>query len=912
MNWKSASLVFILTIQCFNAFGQNQYKIHGKIVDELSKQPLYSCLVQLEGTTIQGTSDDKGNFGIPVVEEGSYVLMISKPGYITIRLPVLYSGETLHLGTLVLEQQAVLEKANTIIQISEDVLLSGERRDAPSVFLQASRDIFLSRAAFDFGQVFFRPRGLDARNTQVMINGIPMNGLVQGSAVWNQWGGLNDVTRNQEITYGLHPSDYGFGGVLGATHIDMRPSGFRPGIRLSSSQSNRSYAGRFMATYTNKMEDKGLFYSVSSSRRWGAEGIVDGTLYDAYAVFGALEYRFHPKNSLGITAIFSPNRRGRSAPITAEVFELVGRNYNPYWGEQDGVVRNSRERRTKVPILLFNHYYTSNTLRLNTGIAYRSGVTENSRLGYYNAPNPDPTYYRYLPSFYLNSAIGANFIAANQAEEGFQQNAQLRWTDFYTANEVNGKAAYLLYDDVVDETQFSINTVANIRLGKLLKIDFGGSYQNFKADNFARIRDLLGADFHEDIDVFSDTRNAINQEVERRNGDIFNYHYRMFVSTSRAFVQSQINRGKWNAFAAVQYSNTSYKREGLFQNERFFNTSLGESEVAQFSNYRLKGGISYAFSGRHQLQWNGIYGNRAPLIQQTFINPRENNEMVPNLKNERIVGTNLDYHMRLPKWTGRLSGFYNRFQDLTDINFFFVESGVGSDFVQEVITDLDELYIGGELGLEYEVSPEVKFTVAAAVGKYVYASNPKLTINFDTAGSEEDFINPEGNVDLGFARLKDYKLARGPQKAMAFGIEYRNPKYWWLGASANYLTNNYASISAITRTPSFILDPETGLPFPGATPENVNALLQQGPLDDVYLLNLVGGKSWLIRDTYISLFASVNNLFDAVFRTGGFEQSRNGNFGQLSQDNLSGTPSFAPKYWYGRGRTYFINLAISF
>ena len=38
----------------------------------------------------------------------------------------------------------------------------------------------------------------------------------------------------------------------------------------------------------------------------------------------------------------------------------------------------------------------------------------------------------------------------------------------------------------------------------------------------------------------------------------------------------------------------------------------------------------------------------------------------------------------------------------------------------------------------------------------------------------------------------------------------------------------------------------------------------------------------------------------------------NGNFGQWQQDHLSGTPSFAPKYWYGYGRTYFLNVAFSF
>lgn len=108
------------------------------------------------------------------------------------------------------------------------------------------------------------------------------------------------------------------------------------------------------------------------------------------------------------------------------------------------------------------------------------------------------------------------------------------------------------------------------------------------------------------------------------------------------------------------------------------------------------------------------------------------------------------------------------------------------------------------------------------------------------------------------------------------------------------------------------MNPETGSAFPEATPENVEKLLKQSPLDDFYLLNLIGGKSWLRKGKYISVFASVNNAFDVQFRTGGYEQSRNGNFGQLQQDNQSGTPSFAPKYWYGYGRTYFLNVAFSF
>ena len=474
------------------------------------------------------------------------------------------------------------------------------------------------------------------------------------------------------------------------------------------------------------------------------------------------------------------------------------------------------------------------------------------------------------------------------------------------------KAAYVLYDDTAEDVQLTFNSVGNFIISDQLQADFGLTYKNLSSTNFAKILDLMGAGFHEDIDPFSNTLNDIGGDVQKKEDDIFNYNYNINASSFEAFSQFRYNQNNWNAFLLGSFSSTAYQREGLFQNERFHDNSLGESENVKFSNFGIKAGFTYKLTGRHWLTAHGAYLTRPPVLQNVFINPRENNQSVSEIQSETISTADLNYYIRLPKLTGRVSGFYTRFQNTTDINFFFVDAGVGSDFVQEVLTDLDKLHAGVELGLEYQLSSAVKLTAVAALGRHVYDSNPNVKINFDTAGAAEELINLEGNIDLGEAAIKNYKLAQGPQKAFALGVEYRDPKYWWVGVTTNYLADNYANISTITRTESFYLDPETGVPFPEATEENVNKLLAQKPLDNFYLLNLVGGKSWLKKGKYFSIFASINNLFDQAFRTGGYEQSRNGNFGQLQQDNLSGSPSFAPKYWYGYGRTYFLNLAFSF
>ena len=906
------TLFLILTINLSSvSWAQEKGVIYGIVIDNRTKNPVINGSITIEEAKISTTTDIDGAFELEVGIEGEYILRVTASDFAIKRIPITLENQNLDMGALYLERDISVEQTDNLITLTDSELLDDEVSSNSSGLLQATRDIFLNRAAFDFGQAFFRVRGYDSQNGKVLVNGIVMNKFFDGRPQWNNWGGLNDVTRNQQYTNGLDASDFTFGGVLGNTNIDTRPSGLRTGTRVSASASNRTYAGRLMATYNSGLKENGLAYTLSGSRRWAKQGYIEGTLYDAFSFFAAVEYQLGEKNSFNLTTMVASNRRGRSSAITEEVFELAGKKYNPYWGKQEGKIRNSRERKIIEPILMFNHLYDSDQFSLNTGIAYQFGTAARSRLGYYNAPNPDPTYYRYLPSFYINSPLGANFRSANLAKDGFLKYSQMNWQQIYGANN-EGQAAYILYDDIADDTQLTLNTVANWMINDYFQADFGASFRKLSSDNYAEIEDLLHADFHLDVDPFSNTLNDLNGETQKRKGDIFNYRYELMVSQHEAFAQFRYDRDNWKVFIAGNYSGTTYQREGLFQNERFPDNSLGAGDEINFSNYGIKAGFTYKITGRHWLTAHTAFITRPPVLQNVFINPRENNEVVPHIQSEALSTSDLNYFIRLPKLTGRITGFYTRFQNTTDINFFFVDTGVGSDFVQEVLTDLDKLHLGSELGLEYQLSSAVKITAVAGVGKYVYASDPNLSINFDTAGREEDLINLEGNIDLGVAQIKDYKLAQGPQQAYAIGIEYRDPKYWWIGMTANYLADNYANISTIIRTQSFYLNPETNEPFPEATDENVNSLLRQSPLDNFYLLNMVGGKSWLKNGKYISVFASINNMFDAVFRTGGYEQSRNGNFGQLREDNFSGTPSFAPKYWYGYGRTYFLNVAFSF
>ena len=160
--------------------------------------------------------------------------------------------------------------------------------------------------------------------------------------------------------------------------------------------------------------------------------------------------------------------------------------------------------------------------------------------------------------------------------------------------------------------------------------------------------------------------------------------------------------------------------------------------------------------------------------------------------------------------------------------------------------------------------------------------------------------------------LKNYKLPGTPQRAYSLGLEYRDPNYWWVGVNANHLSNTYIDISSGLRTDRFYTNPETNQPFDGVTQQDIDTSLKQEKFDDYMLFNLVGGKSWRVKNKYIGFFASVNNVLGASYKTGGFEQGRNGNYQLLSEDQAREKPLFGSKYWYGYGRTFYLNVYVSF
>ena len=914
----SLSLLFVFFSTIYG-FAQ-QTIVQGIVKDIRSSEPIAEVLVEIEGSIVTTRTNNLGEFSFSSdIPDGNQTIKLTKSNYINLYYSiVIKNGETINIGEIFLEFDDENDELFTITLSDDELNDDTSGADNISGLLSASQDIFQRAAAFEFSPSFFRLRGLNTDNGIVLMNGIEMNKIFDGRPQWSNWGGMNDVLRSQELSNGLAPSPYNFGGILGSTNINLRASNYRSGGRITYSSSNRSYTNRLMATYASGMLDGGWAYAFTLGRRWGDEGFQDGTFYDANSFFVSVEKKLNDKHSLNLVGFYTPNRRGKSSPNTQEVFDLKGITYNEYWGWHDGEKRNSRIRRIAEPVVMLNHYWDiSDKTSLNTNLAYQFGELGNSRLDYAGGANPSPAYYQGLPSYFLADDDGPDLSGAYLAQQSFSNGGQVNWNRIYDSNLTNNTngdyAAYILYEDRSDDQQFTANTILESSITENLTLNAAINYKRLKSHSFAEIIDMLGSNTgYLNVDSFDQVQFDLqNPDLVVGEGDTFRYNYNIEANVLSGFAQAQFKYNKIDFFLAGSYTATEYQREGLYQTETYANNSFGKGRKLSFDGIGTKGGFTYKFSGKHIFNVNAGYITKAPSIRNTYTNSRENHAIVGDITGvditeEKITSFDANYVFRSSSVKARLTGYYTKMEDANEISFYFADgiSGVdeGTAFVQEILQGIDKSHMGIEFGMEAQVTPTIKLTGVASIGQFTYDNNPNLVL------TSSDFV--EG-LNFGESNLKDYRIAAGPQQAASVGFEYRDPNYWWFGTTANFFSNTYVDVSPLTRTQNFYLDTD-GLPFNNYEPDLARELLRQERFDDYMVVNAIGGKSWKIGDKYISLFVSLNNIFNKKFKSGGFEQGRSANYQSLQEDSQNPKRVFGPKYWYGRGPTYFLNLNYRF
>lgn len=807
-----------------------------------------------------------------------------------------------------------------IISIDENDVGDGNSQNISSV-LTAGRDPFFSAAAFNFSAVRFRIRGYDADLFSIYINGQPMDNIDNGFTPFGLWGGLNDVMRNREVSIGLRTTTFAFGDIGSNTNIDVRASKQRKQTSISYALSNRNYNNRLMLTHGTGMSKKGWAFAFSGSKRWAEEGYVPGTFYDGYSYFAAVDKRIGQKHLLSLSVLGTPTKNGRQGPALQESIELAGTNYyNPYWGLQNGQKRNASVGFSHQPMAILNHEYRiKNNTTLLTGISYMMGERGTTALDWYNAPDPRPDYYRYLPSYQTSDLLKQ--LTADAIRSDVNQR-QINWHRLYDVNRnsfetirnaggipgnnVAGKRSrYIIEERVSDAKRLNFNTVLNTVIKEKWEVTAGASYQMQDNHYFKRVNDLLGGEFYVDLNQFAERDFPLNpmaaqNDINRpnrvlREGDKFGYDYNIHVNRAATWSQVVLKLNKFDFFLAGEVSSTQFYRKGNVTNGLFPNNSFGKSTTYKFFNYAAKGGVTYKLNGRNYFYFNVAHLTKAPYFDNVFISPRTRDVTQANVESEKILTGEGGYILNAPKLKIRASGYITRIGNQMNVMTFYHDEY--RNFVNYALRNIDKFNFGGEFGFEARVYEGITLNGAAAVGRYFYDSRQIASVTQDNNAEalERDRIYSNG-----------HRIGSTPQEAYSLGINYRSPKFWFVSLTANYFAQMWLEINPIRRTYKAT---------EGVAPKSANwyNILNQTQWQPQYTVDFFGGYSWKApsklgwgKNTFIVWNAGINNILNNQnIVTGGFEQLRF----DFEGKNVN---KFPAKLFYGYGLNYFTSLTLRF
>jgi len=811
-----------------------------------------------------------------------------------------------------------------VVTIDENDQGDGGTQNVSSV-LTAGRDPFYSVMSFNFNAFRFKARGYDGDLNTTYMNGVPMDNLDNGFTPFGLWGGLNDVMRNRDVSLGLRPNTFAFGDIATSSSIDARASKQRKQTQIGYALSNRTYAHRLSFYHGTGTSKKGWTFVFAGSFRGANEGYVPGTYYNGYSYYVGVDKRFGQRHLLSLSVFNAPTESGRQAAATEEMRKISGDNfYNPTWGLQNGKVRNASISRSNQPTFILNDEYRfNNRTTISTSISSTWGKRSTSALDWYNAPDPRPDYYRYLPSYQLGNALQQQVLQAMQNDINKRQ---VNWQGLYEVNRnsfsiiqnangiagntVSGKRSrYIQEERIIDTRRLNFNSVFNTSIGNHTELTGGLSFQAQSNNYYKEVEDLLGGEFYVNLNQFAERDFPSNTTANQNDlitpnrilhkGDRFGYDYDIVIRKSAAWLQGVFKFKKVDFFLAGELSNTKFWRVGHYQSGLFPNDSYGKSSVNNFNNYAVKGGLTYKIDGRNYLYANAAIMSRAPLFDNVYISPRTRDFIQDNTTNEDIQTAEAGYVLNAPKLKVRLTGYFTKIKNQMNVLTFYHDDY--RNFVNYAINGIDKLHFGLEFGAEAKIMRNVTLNVAAAVGRYYYDSRQEATVTVDNSAAvlAKDLIYSQ-----------NYRIPGTPQNAYSVGLSYRSPKFWFVSLSANYAGNRWLDFNPIRRTFDAVDGLDITKPNEAALRESI---LAQQKLDDDYTVDFFGGWSWKLpksfgfkKPTYLVFNLGINNLLNNKnIISGGFEQLRF----DYADKNIN---KFPPKYYYAYGLNYFASVTFRF
>lgn len=898
--------------------------VRGVVLDAKTSQPVAGATVMLDNQGVAVTTGPNGDFLLTGAATGRDRLLIFTYGYKDKVADVeFFDNAMADAGTLLLEStlsDASIESAESSRELTiTEEQLEDEEGNAQNVaaLTSASDDPFAQAANFGWMTTRFRLRGYTQEFRQGYINGINFNDAARGRFNYSLTGGLNTAFRNTSTGNGLDPTSFTLGEVGGASNVNTEAKDYAPGFRGSIAYTNSNYRWRGIALYSTGLKSNGWAMTIGGVGRYAGEGIIPGSFYNSWGYFLALEKVFNAQHRVALTTFGAPTKRASNSATFVEAYQLAGSYlYNTNWGWQEGKKRNARVTEAFDPTAIINWIWTPKMgTELNTGIAFHKSFYSSSALNYYNARDPRPDYYRYLPSYYRNDYPEV----ADELEYRWlndESQRQLNWDEFYQVNYLNNYmsdqtgvqkgSSYIIEKRHSNQFNWILNSNLNMRLNKTLTLQGGLSANYSRSSYYKTLKDLLGGRYWADVDQFAERdfpgdADLLQNDLDNPNraiyeGDRFGYDYDINSYGGNLWLQNVVNTAHWDLNYGANVSYNLFQRDGHMRNGRSPENSLGKGKKHDFVNYSVKAGFIYKLDGRNNFMGHIYYGTKAPLYYNAYISPRIKDDVIDNLKSATILSGDLSYVWNYRRFRGSITGFWTEFWDMTERTSFYDD--INSTFINYAMTGVKKEHKGVEIGASYKLTTNLTVKAAANIARYQYKNRPTGVRSFEN-GSQPDVVRT--------VYLKNYYVDGTPQEAYLLGFNWQGPKSWFVEVSGTYTNRAYIQLSPVRH--EVLNDLYQFADNDQDLMEKMKALGEQEKLNEAFLVNLSIGKFIrLTRKVSLNLNLNINNLFNnQQVQTGGYQQGRFD-----TKDYTNTRNKFPNKYYYAQGIRVFFNAGIRF
>ena len=787
------------------------------------------------------------------------------------------------------------------------------------IIVSSNSNIYASEVGYLFSPARFRYRALDQKYNEIFINGAPMNDAESGQFRYSMIGGLNYISRDVEYSLPFEGNKFSMPAAAGSNNYNFRPSHYGAGQRVSIAGANRNYTLRGMYTYNSGLTDKGWAFTANLTYRWANRGYVKGTFYNSLSYFLGVEKVINDHHSVSLVTWGNPTERASQGPATDESYWLANSNYyNPYWGYQNGEVRNSRVVHDFAPTALLTWDWNINeTMKLTTAFSGKYSMYKSTKLNYNSSENPQPDYWKNMPSSFYDvwgdgdpedrtEEAFANWQTAYNYFSSSEANRQINWDRLYAANRnvsaQGADAMYYIQAKNNDQLAFNLSSSLKTDLTKNTSLDLGFMLSTTKGMHYQTMEDLLGASVYHNINTYAlgtyaPTDDRVQYDLNNpnavvREGDRFAYDYNIFVHKANVWATYAFKDDVLNGFVSGRVGGTSMQREGNMRNGMAPTNSFGKSGTARFLDGGAKAGVSADLGGGSVLTLGFGYEAKTPNASEAFQAPEVNNNFVRNLKNEKVLSSEIGYQLDCPWLHANINAYYYYMTDVTDWQQFYDD--YDNSFTYVSLTNMRKEAYGVEWGLDFKVTPEFSIKTFGTVSEAKNINNADVCyMESNSAAVNNDICWNKGMHEYGT-----------PLSVYSLGLSY-HASGWYIDLNGNYYDRIYLSYAPNLRYQGPM--EQEGL-FDGVNYQVPPQLEGNGG----FMLDASIGKSIYLKRGQLSINLMVTNLLNNTnITTGGFEQSRR-NRSNPTADQRTYNFQRNPKLYYAYGINGMLNITYRF